>query len=85
MKQYTEIERLEMAERNKHIPTSEVKQDIADTEREIAQWDRERRGFELIGGKMAFFRAENRRLRIVEANEFIARLKIILEVRATGE
>lgn len=75
------VEKIKVAENNKHIPTSEIKQDILDTEAEILTMTREEKGYRIIGDKMSNFRADAKRSGIKERKEFIERLKIILEVR----
>lgn len=67
---------------NQDIPTSEMEQDIAATEYEIATMRREAEGFALIGDKMSDFRRRARLDGIKDRETFIAKLKAILEVRA---
>ena len=64
-----------------HVPTDEVMQDINDTEKEIMQLQREQAGFTLIGDKLSMFKADARRLRIKEREEFMCKLKRIIELR----
>ena len=67
---------------NAHIPDLEVEEDIAETEHEIAQMEREERGFRLIGDRMSVFRADARRDGIKQRKEFVAKLKVLLEKRS---
>ncbi len=71
----------EQIKQNAHIPTSEIEQDIADTEAEIIQMTREAAGYDLIGDRMSRFRADARRSGIRERKEFIDNLRQILEAR----
>jgi hypothetical protein len=66
---------------NDHIPTEEIKQDIFDTGREIADMRREEEGYRLIGDRMSLFRADARRSGIREREEFIAKLVALLKAR----
>lgn len=68
-------------DKHSHIPTSEVLQDIADTETEILTWEREIYGFRLLGDRWSQMRADARSTRIREAKEFIAKLQEILKLR----
>lgn len=70
-----------LAENNKHISSSEIKQDIADTQAEVVMMRREEEGYRLIGDKMSVFRADARRLGIKERQKFIKDLKSILQYR----
>lgn len=60
------------------ISSDEIRQDIRDTEAEIAQMKREEMGFRLIGDRMSIFRADARASGIKERMEFIAKLRNIL-------
>ena len=64
-----------------HISTSEIKQDILDTEKEILRMMREVTGFELIGDKLSYVKAGARKSGIKERQEFIIRLQEILKLR----
>lgn len=64
-----------------HISTEIIKEDINDTEMEIITMRREVKGFELLGDRMSMFRTDTRRNGIKEREEFIEKLKEILEVR----
>lgn len=64
-----------------HIPTSEVEQDIADTECEIRDMEKEIEGFKLVGDKMSLFKAGARQSSVEERKVFIARLNAILDYR----
>lgn len=66
---------------NAHIPTSEVKQDIADTEAEIVTLEREIKGLEILGDKMSMFRATGKKSGIKERQKFISKLKELLKAR----
>jgi hypothetical protein len=68
-------------DRNAHIPSEEVRQDIRDTEREIADLTREETGLRMIGDKMSVFRADARATGISEREAFIAKLKALLVAR----
>lgn len=70
---------------NDHIPTSEIRQDIADTLAEIATMEREEKGLRMIGDRMSVFRADARRDGIKERREFIAKLQGILAARGELE
>lgn len=66
---------------NDHISSTEIEQYIEDTEREIAQMEREERGLRLIGDKLSCYKADARRDGIRERREFIVKLKSILNKR----
>jgi hypothetical protein len=75
-----------LAERNAHIPTTEIEQDILDTEREIVQMELEAQHLAATPDSMRearwdHMRAEARRSGIRERNEFIRKLKEILAAR----
>lgn len=70
-----------LAEENKGIPTSEIKQDILDTQTEIVTMQREIKGFRLINDKLSNFRADARKDGIASREIFIKKLQAILEVR----
>lgn len=69
----------------KDIPTSEIKQDIIDTEREILQMEKELAGYMLIGDKLSMFKADARRSGIRERQVFIEKLQKILIDRGIQE
>jgi hypothetical protein len=71
----------QLALQNEHISTAKIKQDIADTEREIINYTRKAKGYDLIGDKMSKFRANAYRSGIKERKEFVEKLKSILEYR----
>lgn len=76
----------QIAEKNAHIPTAEMEQDILDTEREIAQMAQEAEHLagtpiHMREARWDHMRAEARRSGIKERQEFIAKLKAILEYR----
>lgn len=82
----TRQEKLKIAERNKNIPTAEIKQDIIDTETEIAQMEREAEHLEATPMGMRetrwnHIRASGRRFGIEERKRFIEKLQAILEIR----
>lgn len=64
------------------IPTSEIEKDIADTEAEIPQLEREAEGFRLLGDRWSQMRADSRVNGIRERREFIVKLQGILQKRA---
>lgn len=66
---------------NDHIPTSEILKDIADTQREIAQYEREIPALETLGDRMSMFKADFRRHGIRDRQTFIARLEGLLAER----
>jgi len=66
---------------NDHIPTEEIKQDIADTWAEVHDLERKEKGHRLIGDRMSMFRADGCRSGITERMDFIAKLGLILEQR----
>ena len=75
-----------MAERNKLIPTAEIKQDILDTQNEIIQMEKEAEHLETTPMGMQetrwnHMRASARRTGIEERKAFIKKLEAILEVR----
>lgn len=79
-----EAERL--AENNKDIPTSEIQQDIIDTEREIATMLEEADHLEntplsLSTARWDHMRADARRSGVEEREHFVSQLKAILKVR----
>lgn len=78
---------MSIAEKNAHIPTSEIEQDILDTELEIAQMEQEAEHLSQTPDSMRearwnHMRASARRTGIQERREFIAKLKQILAERA---
>ncbi|MCK9370885.1 hypothetical protein M0R04_13325 [Candidatus Dojkabacteria bacterium] len=80
-------QKIKIAEENKDIPTEEVKQDILDTEREIAEMTIEAEHLEktplsLQSARLDHMRASARRSGIKERQAFIEKLKVILEVRS---
>lgn len=70
---------------NDHISIEEIRQDIYDTEDEIEQMEREIEGYKLIGDRMFLFRADSRRDGIRKRQEFIYKLKGIIQSRLTNE
>lgn len=66
---------------NDHIPTEEVKQDMADTREEIHNMEREERAFRLLGDRMSMFKADARNTGIRQRREFLAKLGLVLETR----
>lgn len=77
-------DQMQIAIDNAHIPTDEIKNDIADTEREIVQMEREEKGLRMIGDRMSIFRADNRQIGIDDRRKFITKLKTILLIREAG-
>ena len=76
-----------IAERNAHIPDAEIEQDILDTEREIAQMEREAEHLaatplSMPDARLQHMRADSRRGGIAERKKFVADLKAILWWRA---
>lgn len=66
---------------NDHIPSSEIRKDIADTEAEIAVMEREEAGLRLIGDRWSVMRADSRLIGVRERREFISKLRDILYQR----
>lgn len=64
-----------------HISNEEIEKDIRDTEAEITVLYREIDGLRMIGDKMSVFRADGKQSSIIERENFINKLKAILEVR----
>ena len=76
----------DMFERNAHISTEEIERDIQQTEREIVLLEHEAKHFEATPHasrdyKMNQFLAHGRRSGIKERNEFVAKLRSILDHR----
>lgn len=74
----------EQIARNAGIPTSEIRQDIADTEREIASMRREVEAFQILaetGDRMADMRRRARQDGIKDREAFIAKLQALLKAR----
>jgi hypothetical protein len=70
---------------NDHISSSEILDDIRDTEREILTMEREAKGFRLIGDKLSIMKACQRDIGIQDRLEFITRLRGILNERGNNE
>jgi len=68
-------------DKNAHICIQEIRQDINDTESDISRWEREIKGYRLIGDRMSHFRADARQGYIKDAKIFIENLKEILKFR----
>ena len=68
-------------ERSKHISDKEVRQDIADTEAEIKEYERKIPAYETLGDKMSMFRAGGMRDGVKERKVFIQNLKDLLKPR----
>ena len=77
----TKKEKKLIADLNKDMPTEEIRQDIIDTQREIATMTREEKGFRLLGDRLSMMRAGSRSEGIKERRQFVKNLKAILEVR----
>ena len=80
----------EIAERDKYIPTEEIKQDILDTQIEIEQMEREAKHLEATPMGMQetrwnHIRAQSRRAGIERRKQFIKKLEAILDFRAKDE
>lgn len=78
-----------LAEQNANIPTVEIERDIRDTELEIADMTKEAEHLEatplsMNTAKMDHYRATARRSGIKERQEFVEKLKLILEYRKHG-
>jgi len=74
-------QKLELIEKNKHISTAEIRKDIADTQAEIVVKKREIKGFRLLGDRWSMMRADSRESGIKKRENFVKKLKIILEAR----
>jgi hypothetical protein len=74
-----------MATTHDHIPTEEIKRDIADTEAEIVTMEREMEGLRLIRDRLSHFKADARRDGIQRRQEFISKLKAILTERGVPD
>lgn len=72
---------VELAECCKHIPTEEVRQDIADTEAEITTMEREIEAYRLLGDKLSMFRVSARELGIKSRRQFIRKLEGLIAYR----
>lgn len=66
---------------NEHIPTAEIKADIADTWREIQELSREEQGLRICGDRWSIMRADHRKDGIAQRHEFIKKLEAILAAR----
>ena len=71
----------EQIDKVSHISNATILKDIKDTEAEIVIMKREIKGFELLGDRLSIFRADARRTGIKEREEFIEKLKEILNAR----
>lgn len=71
-------------DKNAHIPTEEILQDIADTQHEIATMKREVEGLRMMSDRMSYFRADARVTGIKERETFIAKLHGILRERGVS-
>lgn len=83
---FTDSQIQEWAKANSHIPTQEIEQDIADTERDIAEMEAEAKHLEetplhMREARWNYMPADSRRSTIKEAENFIEKLKAILEYR----
>lgn len=81
-------EKQKLAEINKDVPTEVIQQDIADTQSEITQMEREAEYYEksplsLPTARLDHMKAEAKRAGIKERKEFIEKLEAILEIRAS--
>ena len=71
----------EQVERNSHIPTAEIEQDIADTEAEIADLERKAEAYAILGDKMSDFRRTAALNGIEKRRIFIEKLRALLNAR----
>ena len=82
----TKKQKEKLAEDNRDIPTAEIQQDIVDTQREILEMEEEAEHLantplSMKDARWNHMRAEARKSGIKERQEFIEKLKVILEVR----
>lgn len=71
-----------MEDKNAHIPTEEIKNDILETELEIDKMRKESAAFRILGDRWSIMRADHRdKNRIPEELAFIEKLKGILKLR----
>lgn len=63
------------------ISVEEMRQDIADTEAEIVEMQRELEGFRLLGDRWSQLRADVRVTGIRQRREFIAKVTKLIEAR----
>lgn len=82
----TKKQKEKIAEKNKHIPTAEIKQDILDTQIEITQMEKEAdhlasTPLEMKEARWNHMRADARISGIKERKKFIKKLETILEIR----
>lgn len=70
----------EQIKKNEHIPTNEIEQDIAETQREIDQYQKELDALvsDRFGNKLAIYMREGK---ISQRKEFISNLQSILDYR----
>jgi len=70
----------EQIKKNEHIPTNEIEQDIAETQREIDQYEKELEALigNRQGNKLAIYMREGK---ISQRKEFISNLQSILDYR----
>ena len=70
----------EQIKKNEHIPTNEIEQDIAETQREIDQYEKELEALigDRQGNKLAIYMREGK---ISQRKEFISNLQSILDYR----
>jgi len=78
---YDEETMEQWSQNNSHIPDEVLKQDIADTEEEIADYERKAEGYKLIGDKMSLFKADAYISEIQDRKDFIFKLQSILDYR----
>lgn len=70
----------EQIKQNEHIPTNEIEQDIAETQREIDQYEKELDALigDRQGNKLAIYMREGK---ISQRKEFVSNLQSILDYR----
>ena len=70
----------EQIKQNEHIPTNEIEQDIAETQREIDQYEKELDALigDRQGNKLAIYMREGK---ISQRKEFVGNLQSILDYR----
>lgn len=64
-----------------NISNEEIIRDISDTWNEIFLFEREEKGFRIIGDRWSIMRADHRAQGIIERKEFIKKLENILKER----
>ena len=80
-----DVKEKKLVDDNVHIDTATIEKDIADTQAEIPQLEREYQGYVLIGDKMSMFKATNRQIQIEERQKFIKKLENLLRLRKANK